>query len=246
MIYASKRGTLSRQMGVYVQANTGNQTGWRPLYTPLGEMQAQPDWKSVANARERQMHTRHRVNEAVERAKARHMARVDAHARGDRGMSGMGLLDNNSQMTQGANYVFYFNPASGFGINPSPDLIASALAGDSNFGTAVPFNTGTQIAVSFVYKGMGSTVLNAGAEMEKVINDRALTDNSFFAAKVQFAGADGGATASAPQVTDIPAAVQNAANQPSSSGSPFNFLTGISAGTALAIGGIALVMLLKN
>ena len=243
----------------YYRASTSNPNGWRPGTVRLGTLDRSPDWKHTVAAVDRAQQMHARWNAMQGRRTMKRLMTVDAAARGDRGalhgLAGLGLLDNNSTMVQGANYVFYFTYST-LGINPTPGQIQLALSGDSNFATVVPFDTGDgRLAVSFVYAGGGSTVVNAGAEMQNVINSNNAQNVMFgniFAASVTFAGADGGAASAPAQTTPIPSGVNDAQQQQQQQQpKPFNlsnFLAGlgIGGGAALALGTLGLVLVMRD
>ena len=75
-----------------------------------------------------------------------------------------------AQMVQGATYSFVFQVNDVLGVAPSVSSINKGLAGDANFGSPSVFLAPKGVQVTFVYKGQGSTVAGAAAEMQSVIN----------------------------------------------------------------------------
>ena len=185
----------------YFRASTANTNGWRPgTVQGLGYMSSSrqngPDWKTVAAqhqaaTRAHQHHQRQR-----QRANAHRMAVVDAAARGDRtrvrmprmlsGLGGLGMLSNSAQMVQGAQYVFHFT-----GPNTTVAAFSGSLrnqiAADTNFQNPVVTAEPSGMRVTFIYQGQGSTIGDAGAEMQNVLRSQTFFSNGFM-----FSGAEGG------------------------------------------------------
>lgn len=85
---------------------------------------------------------------------------------------------NCDDMVQGQGYTFHFKYGGWLAGAVSPDGLQSAVAADSNFAspTVVINCSGSlfkanRVSISFVYAGQGSTVANAGAEMQNVISN---------------------------------------------------------------------------
>lgn len=288
MMYLDRRQRyLSRSLGVYVQADTGNPTGWRPQYKPLGEMPAAPDWKTVHALRDESRRRQQMLQHGLQRIRAFKAHRVDAHARGDRTaalaprLSGLGGLDLAAQMVQGAQYVFHFSGSNSL-ISSLSTALRSQIAADTNFLNPVVSAESSGMRVSFIYNGRGSSVGDAGAEMQNV-----LKSSSVFSVGYLFSGAEGGPApvagiastagktvfATSPDgtviqwsdgsVTDTTTGVtvDSGGNVVSTGGTPpgagnqqqqpfdwnkFFAGFGVGTGTALAIGALGLVLLLRN
>ncbi len=105
--------------------------------------------------------------------------RVNSNVR----LSGLAGADLDAAMVQGANYTFLFNYGRA-GIAQDPADVSKWVATDSNFKNPVStVKSGffsNQVAVSFTYNGKGSSVRNAGVEMQNVINSRLTLTRLYF------------------------------------------------------------------
>jgi hypothetical protein len=248
----------------YFRASTANPTGWRPGTVLLGNMASRqhqgPDWKTVAAQHAASVKAGKQIQHARQNQQRRRMNAIDAAARGDRTrvrtprLSGLGLnaINLGGQMVAGFPYVFHFS-WGGLGIAPDMNAIASQIAADSNFSNPVATKETSGVQVAFTYSGQGSTVANAGSEMQTVINTFGLMgiDNS-----LNFYAAEGGP---ATQTTSSqPVVVQNSDGTvtivspstppgvaPASSGgfdlTSFAGGLGIGGAVALALGGVLLL-----
>lgn len=99
------------------------------------------------------------------------------------GLTGLRGIDTDQQMIAGSPYTFYFNYGR-LGLAIDPTSIPGWLSGDSNFGSPLAtIKSGylsNQVAVSFTYKGKGSTVGNAGLEMQNVLNSHLIVTKLYF------------------------------------------------------------------
>ena len=255
----------------YVKASTANPTGWRQGTYRLGDLQSgnAPDWKvAAAMLSHGQAVQRHAAAVARNRRMA-HLSAIDAAARGGyipqltgkrnkRRLSGLGLNSINlqGQMVNGFPYVFHFSwGALGIGIDPGS--IAATIAADSNFANPVAAAESGGMQVAFTYAGQGSTVANAGAEMQSVINNN--PQMLGFVTTLNFYAAEGGPatqiTASQPVTITAPNGTVTALAPtsapgvaPSSLTSSFdlsNFLSGLGTGGAIALA-VGAIFLLKD
>lgn len=222
----------------YMRASTANPNGWRPGTVRLGEMRRRPapDWK-VANANQDAIQGIYNQQQAAARGRAMAgMALVDARARGvgmpifRRALSGLGLNAINLQgpMVNGFPYVFHFS-WGGLGVGVDPNSIASTIAADTNFANPVAAQESGGMQVSFTYAGISSTVANAGAEMQTVINDN-LTMQSTFTTLAFYAAEGGPATQTTPA---------NPVNSTTPPGAPPAPNTGFSLSNLLSSSGLA-------
>lgn len=85
---------------------------------------------------------------------------------------------NCQPMVKGQAYTFYFGMAAGGIFNASPQCMGPTIARDSNFLNPVASVTptgslklGAQLSVSFIYNGEGSSVGQAGQEMQNLLNN---------------------------------------------------------------------------
>lgn len=187
----------------YFRASTGNPLGWRGNVATLGNeiRHSGPDWKTVAAQHDAAVRAGQQMRQRRQRDAQYRMARVDAAARGDRTrvriprLSGLGGLDLASQMERGAQYVFHFTGPNTL-VSALSTALRNQIAADTNFGNPVVSAEATGMRVSFTYQGQGSTVGNAGAEMQSVLKSQTAFSNGFL-----FSGAEGG-----PVITTTPAA----------------------------------------
>lgn len=180
-------------MSGYIAASTANTLGWRPstmLSGPSGV-----DWKTSVAHRDAQHAAARRRHDMRRAGEHRRAVLHDAHARGGDvvALSGLGLaaLDLNAQMMPGASYLFHFT-YGWLGLKVDPQKLASIIAGDGNFRNPVGAVESSGIQISFTYNGKGSTVGNAGREMQNVANDWLGLN------PILFAAAEGGPAAAAP------------------------------------------------
>lgn len=251
-MYLQRGKKISPYMGGYVVADTSNPTGFRPQYTRLGEqlgpMRVLPDWKTAVALRDGRIRQQSAVASNRRRANMARAAAVDAQARGARfnpQLSGLGLvpLDLSGQMTQGATYTFHFQ-ASGFGVIPSPSQVSQAVAADTNFVNVIAASEANGIKVLFTYNGQGSTLGQAGLEMQNVIQSAlhgtlaTISGTGLAVANLIFYAAEDASGAAAQQAA--------ASGSDSSQSSTFDFgsfFTGLGTGGALAVVGGGLLLL---
>jgi hypothetical protein len=96
-----------------------------------------------------------------------------------------------SMMVLNATYTFSFTSDDMLGVLPSNDAVQKGVSTDSNFGSPSAIGASKLLLVTFVYKGLGSTVIQAGGEMQQVIN----THRNTVSGSVTFKGASVGAQA---------------------------------------------------
>lgn len=230
----------------YFRASTDNPNGWRPgtvlLGNPASVQHRGPDWKAVAEQHEAHMRARRQRRDSDDRTRMDRAHAVDAAARGA-SLSGLGLnaINLNGQMLAGAPYVFHFS-WGGLGIRPEMNAISTQIAADTNFANPVAVQESGGVQVSFIYNGRGSSVGDAGREMQNVINTFGLMG---FINSLNFYAAEGGPatqqTASQPVTVTLPDGSTTIVSSVSAPGAPdaassFN-LTSFAAG--LGTGGIA-------
>jgi hypothetical protein len=98
------------------------------------------------------------------------VAKTPARRSANLRLSGLGVLDTNKLMIKGGQYTFHFTFGL-LGLRVSPADITKAILSDANFARPVATLPGDgTVSVSFIYNGRGSTIGNAAAEMQSVIN----------------------------------------------------------------------------
>ncbi|HLW53232.1 MAG TPA: hypothetical protein VKW06_10355 [Candidatus Angelobacter sp.] len=184
----------------YIRANTQNSNGWRPNTVRLGSMShpaaKAPNW---ANSVQR-LEGKQRAAYVHARNAQRHEQRTgqiqDANARRSHtpNLSGLGAyIPGNTQMVQGATYLFHFSGSAIGASMTNMDTLRSKIAADSNFLNPVVTAESTGLQVNFVYNGQGATVATAGAEMQNVLSNWSWFDPLSQAGRgYSFASAEGG------------------------------------------------------